>query len=406
MHVIAFQAFLIKASVAIIQPSIVAMSQSSWYSPNHSSNQWQKESQNWKSPSNTWHSSPKADSSSSWQSVPKHHSSTWDNYDQHHQGAQIPREFQQTEFHLDERTIKGVQLRRTIESTAWSRKTGLAGKPIQEVNLADVAFRGWNEQSLRYMSHGRFTSIIFTKSIAESVFVTTLLQQLRESKLDLDSLAEQMHKQKGTTVPSKHEDAMKFMEPVSVHVHESLQQLRTMLTPDECHPTVVALQAQLDRLKASGIKISPERTPPPKRKTRSVEPIERSQKTIRQAFKLPVSEDQQEPPEEKSPSQTPEDQDIFQPKAGNRPLATNKPETASSKDVAKWLAAIRKPMPRSKENKLRDHLQSVRNQFEEAKESVSIPDLAARYGLPVSMAAEAKSDDLVTMIGAVTFATA
>jgi hypothetical protein len=44
--------------------------------------------------------------------------------------------------------------------------------------------------------------------------------------------------------------------------------------------------------------------------------------------------------------------------------------------------------------------------FDEAESSQSIPDLAAKYGLPVKLAAEAASTDLVTMIGAVTFTAA
>ena len=63
-------------------------------------------------------------------------------------------------------------------------------------------------------------------------------------------------------------------------------------------------------------------------------------------------------------------------------------------------------MPRAKENRLRSHLESVRKQFADAESEHSIPDLAAMYGLPVTMAAETASKDLVTLIGVVTFAAA
>jgi hypothetical protein len=44
--------------------------------------------------------------------------------------------------------------------------------------------------------------------------------------------------------------------------------------------------------------------------------------------------------------------------------------------------------------------------FDDATERPSLPDLAAKYGLPVKIAAEASNDDILTMIGAVTFAAA
>ena len=131
--------------------------------------------------------------------------------------------------------IEGIQLKRHVESTAWSSKQGLAGRALDKITLADLTYRGWHEQSLRYLSHGRFTSVVFTKNVSESVFVSKLLTGLRESNIDLDRLAEHVHRHQGHHVPSKHEDALQFMEPLVDHVVMSLNQLNQTVLPSECH---------------------------------------------------------------------------------------------------------------------------------------------------------------------------
>jgi hypothetical protein len=404
------------------------MTHNNWSSPN----KWTKDdSQSWQSSHSdskqSWHPTP--DKKKSWTASPswndtQSRSSPWNDSTSWKsptfssasftQGAQIPKEFQQTDEFLDERMVKGVQLKRHIESTAWSRKHGLAGKPLEQVVLADLAYRGWQEQSLRYLSNGRFTNILFTKSVSESVFVTSLLQGLRESAIDLDKLAENLHKQDGHRVPSKHEEAQQFMAPLVAHIVDGLSQLDQMFTPLHQHPKIIELEEKLNKARASGFQVSPEpeRTSPGKRKASPTLPV-KSQRNIKDAFKQAsansgkplVKIDDEEPSPSKSPINEPAP-DIFQPLPTFRPLETNPPTDGTTKAVAKWLAAIRKELPRTKENKLREHLKEVKKTFDEATSAPSFPDLAAKYGLPVKIAAEASNDDIITMIGAVTFAAA
>jgi hypothetical protein len=395
-----------------------------WYSPNKwtkdESQSWQsshsdsKQSKSWNA--SPWHSTPDKkswnDSSPTWKD-----STSWKSSNvssgSFTQGAQIPKEFQQSDEFLDERMIKGVQFKRHIESTAWSRKHGLAGKPMEQVVLADLAYRGWHEQSLRYLSLGRFTNVLFTKSISESVFVTCLLQGLRDSGVDLDKLAENMHRQNGSAVPSKHDDAQQFMAPLT-HVIDSLSELDQLITPVSRHPKVLELEEKLDKARASGFKVSPERTSPGKRKASPTPTLPlKSQRNIKDALlqsagtagKPTIEVRSDEPSPTNSPTNDPSS-NIFSPSSSFRPLESNTPTDGSSKAVAKWLAAIRKNLPRTKENKLREHLKEVKRLFDEATEVHSLPDLAAKYGLPVKIAAEASNDDILTMIGAVTFAAA
>ena len=251
-------------------------------------------------------------------------------------------------------------------------------------------------------------------SISESVFVTCLLQGLRDSGVDLDKLAENMHKQNGSSLPSKHDDAQQFMAPLTTHVIDSLSEMDQLFMPDNRHPKIRELEEKLDKARASGFKVSPERPSPVKRKASPTPTLPvKSQRSIKDALlqsasnagKAAIEVRSEEPSPANSPANDPRS-DIFHPSLSFRPLESNAPADGTSKAVAKWLAAIRKNLPRAKENKLREHLKEVKRMFDEAIEVPSLPDLAAKYGLPVKLAAEASTDDILTMIGAVTFAAA
>ena len=53
-----------------------------------------------------------------------------------------------------------------------------------------------------------------TRSIAESVFLTHLIQQIREQHIDLDATAEALHRTAGHVPPSKTTEAKAFMQPL------------------------------------------------------------------------------------------------------------------------------------------------------------------------------------------------
>ena len=60
--------------------------------------------------------------------------------------------------------------------------------------------------------------------MAESVFVTHLLQEIREKRLDLDGVAETLHTKQGTEVPSKTTQARAFHAPL---INLLIQQLQS-----------------------------------------------------------------------------------------------------------------------------------------------------------------------------------
>ena len=77
---------------------------------------------------------------------------------------------------------------------------------------------------IRGLSHGKFTGVVLTKSIAESVFTARLLSALREKKIDIDETVKAMHKDKTKrTIPDKTSEATKFIQPLVDMVMQQMQ---------------------------------------------------------------------------------------------------------------------------------------------------------------------------------------
>ena len=86
-----------------------------------------------------------------------------------------------------------------------------------------LAYHGAADYTARTLSHGKFCGLIPTRSIAESVFTTHLLQEIRDRRFDLDAIAEALHTAQGTTIPNKTTQARAFHAPLIAHITEQLQ---------------------------------------------------------------------------------------------------------------------------------------------------------------------------------------
>ena len=119
-----------------------------------------------------------------------------------------------TDSHWDSNSLHGHQLHRTIQPTQWSRRVGIAGLPTFDVFPWLLAYHGTAGYTARTLSHGKYCGLIPTRSIAESVFTTHLLQEIRDKRLDLDAIAEALHTSQGTEVPNKTTQARAFHAPL------------------------------------------------------------------------------------------------------------------------------------------------------------------------------------------------
>eukprot|EP00439_Symbiodinium_sp_Y106_P016257 s1569_g2.t1 len=99
----------------------------------------------------------------------------------------IPTNFKSDDKFFDSTAVGSGnhQFHRVVQSTDWSRKAQIRGRPVDDLRVYVLCFRGMSEFSLRMLSEGRFQSIVWTRNTAESVLVTQLLKGIREMKGDV-----------------------------------------------------------------------------------------------------------------------------------------------------------------------------------------------------------------------------
>ena len=118
------------------------------------------------------------------------------------QSNTLPDTFHPTQTFFDSNEVFGVKFHRQIPATAWAVRHGFAGRSITDIQLQELAFRGWEKNNLRCLSAGRYASILFARSIREAVFASSLLSKLREGKVDLDQVAAQFFQDTQKSLPS------------------------------------------------------------------------------------------------------------------------------------------------------------------------------------------------------------
>ena len=95
---------------------------------------------------------------------------------------------------------------------------------VQDVKLTDLTHKGIQEWMIRGLSYGKFTGVVLTESIAESVLTARLLSALREKRVDINVTVKAIHKDKTKkNVPEKLSEATKFIQPFVDMVVEQLQ---------------------------------------------------------------------------------------------------------------------------------------------------------------------------------------
>ena len=112
----------------------------------------------------------------------------------------LPSTFQPDSQHFDTKQQFGLMFPRHITATAWSQKYQLAGRSIETIHLHELVYMGWSNWNIRALANGKFTSLVFARSIIESIFFHHLSIKLRDEHVDLDDIAAAHCDQQGITI--------------------------------------------------------------------------------------------------------------------------------------------------------------------------------------------------------------
>ena len=241
------------------------------------------------------------------------------------------------------------QLHRHIQPTQWSRRVGIAGLPTFEVFPWLLAYHGTADFTARTLSHGKFCGLIPTRSVAESVFTTHLLQEIRDKRLDLDAIAEAMHTKAGTTIPNKTTQARAFHSPL----------IRLLTDQLQAHSPAVAEGSAIRALKATSDDLARAR-----------------EKLQPHGLELTPKKDTGRPsaPAPPAPHQPPALPDVLQPSYPT--LKDDAPEAWTAPSIQQWM--------RTSEPKVQEAAQQILRLLQTSKVSTDqLKEAATRYGLPL-----------------------
>jgi len=163
----------------------------------------------------------------------------------------------------DSNTNLGGPLYRVIQPTAWSRRRGLHGQDPLSVPFAALARYGAEDHAVRLFSQGKFTGVVATRTVAESVFLSQLVKSLRDHNVDLDMAAEACHK---GPIPSKTSDAIRFFQPLLQNITDEIKNKIPIEASLEQIHKLADTEAQLakaqQKLQQHGKQVTPQRNTP------------------------------------------------------------------------------------------------------------------------------------------------
>ena len=308
----------------------------------------------------------------------------------------VPDEFCQTRDFLDTREIYGLKFPKKIQPSAWAMKHQLAGREVTSIQLHEICWQGWNNYSLRALAQGRYVSVNFARSIKEATFISFMLQKIRESKLDLDSIAENFCTQSGVNIDTSEPDSQQKslrMRHFCAHLVEQFSVFQQQDLAD-AQDRIKTLEQELAAAKRGSTNSEPA--------SGSKRPLEGSEQSSNQdhpakRVRLPVKT----PPNQVA---SPEDsrtlfQKAMDPKfVPKKVLSSNCPVTASSQATTKWIGSLN--LSKEKRDELmqacKGACSTIRSLSEEDKEI--LPQRAADFGFPVRNLSSAKPVEILKIV--------
>eukprot|EP00439_Symbiodinium_sp_Y106_P042210 s5470_g5.t1 len=163
----------------------------------------------------------------------------------------LPKSFKEDEEHYDSNLVFKATVKKNVEPTAWSRATGIAGMDIRDVTIAHLSRRGLDEFGFRGLLRGRFTGLILTHNVAETVLLSQLQKKLREDNIDVDAAIDALYKSKSMKPPDKLKEAATYVAPL-VDDQDPPQKRRRLQRADAKKSYQQMLEEPFNVIKISG----------------------------------------------------------------------------------------------------------------------------------------------------------
>ena len=191
------------------------------------------------------------------------------------------------EHYYDTNLVGHLPLKKHIEASAWSRAKGIAGMDIKDITLPHLGRHG--EFGLRPLSNGnKFTGVVLTRTIAESVLLSQISKQLRYLNVDIDGTRDEWYRHNNQTPPHKVHEGTKYIKPIVDSFTQALKPIlkyRTTYQDTQQATTDAAHQLQelqeeaakyKQKLQEAGIDTTPTRKRKPATTLEDNLPVQRS----------------------------------------------------------------------------------------------------------------------------------
>ena len=265
---------------------------------------------------------------------------------------------------------------------------------IRDVTVAHLSRRGMEEYGLRPLSHGRFTGIILTRNVAETVLLSQIQKKLREDNIDVDSTIEAIYKSRNLKPPDKVKEATNFVAPLVEEIFSAMKpwtQTKNYGKNSEQDNQVAQRMQELEEesrqvqtaAQVGGSGSHAHQDPPNTTRALGIFSTERfsasaipsaAESLLEEPFNI-IKQSGQQPP-------------------------------TSMTSIKTWVTNLKKTLPADKHKELDQHIQHVHSLLEEGKYTkAQLQEMATRWGLPISLitATAASPKTLQQLIAAVTF---
>ena len=366
-----------------------------------------------------------------------------------HYDRDLPNTFKPDNNHLDTKQQFGLLFPRQITATAWSQKYHLAGRPVETIPLHELAYMGWSNWNLRALANGKFTSIVFARSIKESIFFHHLSLKLRDQHMDLDEVAAAYCDQQGITITDPDPTQLKKIKihhlvnatmdyfrkfaNTSLHdAHAKIRQLEQELHEQQQRHTTQSHQLPVQHQHQPSdpqphdqphqLDSDDQHTPPthnkrPSSHTHSSQPATKKPRTLTdmgikarntdglKAHTAPPTSANSTPAgsahDTASPSTVQDLQTSINTLPGTntiRPFSTEAPNSHTPKMIDTWIK--KQPVPKQHQAALHEALSTLQHLLKKVPkaEQSTFADKAASLGLPVALAAKARHDELYKLL--------